>query len=363
MAAAAERAAYRPAPWWNRASYRVFWFVVGGAIRVLFRLRIENRPRLRGPAVLVANHASFIDPMVLGAASWRRIRFMMASMHYDSPRGNWFYRWHRAISVSLTGANRESLRTARASLEAGEIVGVFPEGGLTRTGLLREPKFGLLSYMIAGFDETRDRDVVFVPVGINYDRVIEDRVLTHSRKTQIGKRTFQFGIGKVFGFVWNLIVLRYQGKLYRYGYACASFGEPVSLKDWLKRKRRKISAASPEQKFALIEKFGTDLMQDVGKVIPVLPVALVSSVFESSGQEAMTELELKSRCFELSKELEANGAHLYIPREDRDYAVGAGLRMLTLRHLVIEEDGCFRASPDEGELITYYANSIRHLLA
>jgi hypothetical protein len=45
------------------------------------------------------------------------------------------------------------------------------------------------------------------------------------------------------------------------------------------------------------------------------------------------------------RELEARGAHIYIPRHDQDYAIGVGLRMLTLRHAVIEEDGLFRPDP------------------
>jgi glycerol-3-phosphate O-acyltransferase len=52
---------------------------------------------------------------------------------------------------------------------------------------------------------------------------------------------------------------------------------------------------------------------------------------------------------------------LYIPREDQDYAFGVGLRMLTLRHAVLEEAGLFRAAPQERELLAYYANAIAHL--
>ena len=50
-----------------------------------------------------------------------------------------------------------------------------------------------------------------------------------------------------------------------------------------------------------------------------------------------------------------------IPRADRDYAISVGLRMLTLRHLVLEEDGNYRANPKELILLKYYANAIAHL--
>jgi glycerol-3-phosphate O-acyltransferase len=61
--------------------------------------------------------------------------------------------------------------------------------------------------------------------------------------------------------------------------------------------------------------------------------------------------------------VEAAGGHVYVPRTDRDYALAVGLRMLTLRGLVQEEDGLFQADPSELTLLRYYANSIAHLLA
>jgi glycerol-3-phosphate O-acyltransferase len=61
------------------------------------------------------------------------------------------------------------------------------------------------------------------------------------------------------------------------------------------------------------------------------------------------------------RELEAAGAHIYIPRQDQGYAFEVGLRMLTLRRLALEEDGLFRAAPDQLDALLYYANSIAHL--
>ena len=61
--------------------------------------------------------------------------------------------------------------------ESGIVQAVFPEGGLTRDGNMRTPKLGLLDYMLRAFDARSPRDLVFVPVGINYDRVLEDRAL------------------------------------------------------------------------------------------------------------------------------------------------------------------------------------------
>ena len=74
-----------------------------------------------------------------------------------------------------------------------------------------------------------------------------------------------------------------------------------------------------------------------------------------------SELELKAEVLRVIEELSGAGAHIYIPRADQDYAVTVGLRMLTLRKLVSENDGLYSPLREELPLLRYYANSIRHL--
>ena len=95
----------------------------------------------------------------------------------------------------------------------------------------------------------------------------------------------------------------------------------------------------------------------------MLPVPLVATVLLECGERAIDELELKSAVAALVQRLQSADAHLYLPRGDWDYAVSAGLRMLTLRHLVDESSGLYRARASETALLRYYANSIAHLLA
>ena len=74
-------------------------------------------------------------------------------------------------------------------------------------------------------------------------------------------------------------------------------------------------------------------------------------------------LELKAAALARMATLEAGGAHLYIPRQDQDYAFEVGLRMLSLRHLVIEDDGIYRPAAGQLDALAYYANAIVHLAA
>ena len=103
-----------------------------------------------------------------------------------------------------------------------------------------------------------------------------------------------------------------------------------------------------------------DLMQEVGKTIPVAPVSLVASVFVEEPDKNFSKSEIKARVASMIGELEERGARVYFPRSNRDYTIEVGLRMLTLRHFVLIEDNLFRAAPEEVLALRYYANAIAH---
>ena len=83
---------------------------------------------------------------------------------------------------------------------------------------------------------------------------------------------------------------------------------------------------------------GQALMATIGRTIPVLPVPLVARVLAADPQRAWSELELKGAVLALMERAETLGAHVYVPRSDRDYAISVGLRMLTLRHLALDDE-------------------------
>jgi glycerol-3-phosphate O-acyltransferase len=151
------------------------------------------------------------------------------------------------------------------------------------------------------------------------------------------------------------------GKRYRYGYACVNFGRPQSMREFVRRAGLDFRTLDDASRRAAVAQVGRELMERIGAIVPVLPVPLVASVLLRDTARALTELELKAAVNELIERVEALGAHAYVPRSDRDYAVGVGLRMLTLRHLVFDEDGVFRVNPGEIAVLAYYANSIAHL--
>lgn len=116
----------------------------------------------------------------------------------------------------------------------------------------------------------------------------------------------------------------------RFGYACVNFGAPVSMREYCAQHGIDFHKLDAGERKRAIGEFGGHLMAAV-RVVPVLPVPLVAAVILGHGRAGLSELELKAQVNALIERLEAAGAHTYIPRKDLDYAVGVGLRMLTLR--------------------------------
>jgi len=98
--------------------------------RVYHRVTVKRPCRLprKGPAILVCNHTSGLDPSIVQATSSRLIRWMMAREYYDLPAMRWIFDAVGPILVDRNGRDMAATRTALQALESGYVVGVFPEG-------------------------------------------------------------------------------------------------------------------------------------------------------------------------------------------------------------------------------------------
>jgi glycerol-3-phosphate O-acyltransferase len=248
--------------------------------------------------------------------------------------------------------------------EAGVAQAIYPEGGLSRDGLLRPPKLGLLDYMLKSFDPAGANDIVFVPVALNYDRVLEDRTLLRSLDTGTSRASKLVALRTGLAFWLGQVALMLRGRWFRFGYACVNFGRLVSARDWLAANARAsggdLRGLEKDKRFEVIGQLASDLMAKVALIVPVLPVSLIATVLIEA-ERPIDELELKVRAGNLMAHFEQKGAKLYVPRGDRDYSFHVGLRMLALRHLVEEAAGLYSAVAAERPLLTYYANAIAHL--
>jgi acyl-[acyl-carrier-protein]-phospholipid O-acyltransferase/long-chain-fatty-acid--[acyl-carrier-protein] ligase len=122
-------------------------FVLWMLTHTVYRIRIrgqENVP-FHGPALLVANHVSFIDGLLVGACVQRFIRFMVWKPYYEHRAFHWLLSRMYAIPVGLSGPRDmvESIRAARKQLAEGHLVCIFAEGAISRTGNLLPFRRGL----------------------------------------------------------------------------------------------------------------------------------------------------------------------------------------------------------------------------
>jgi len=163
-------------------------------------------------------------------------------------------------------------------------------------------------------------------------------------------------------YITNSFALRIRGGWHRFGYAIVNFGPPISMKEYIKKHQVNFRNLDKAKRFEDIKGLAQNLMTAVGRVVPVAPVSLISTVFAENPKKHFSDFEIAARVQELIQGLEKNRAHIYIPRSDWTYAIQVGLRMLTLRHIVEIEDDLYHAIPEEIKILHYYANSIHHLL-
>jgi len=296
--------------------------------------------------VFVMNHRSNMDYILVGYLMSRASALSYAA-------GEWARLWPLGPIVRMMGAyfirrrSRGALyrkvlaRYVRMSTEGGVTQAIFPEGGLSLDGRVGPPKLGLLSYMVDGWAEG-DRDVIFVPVALNYDRVLEDKFLIKADKS--GNRRFKppmMTIVRVsLRHFWQRLSFRFKP----FGTASVGFGEPVRLSE--------IAGAVPPEERA--EAVGTRVMAHVRKVVPVMPVPLVSRVLLEQRDVSRGELER-----EVGAMIEGlQGKGLTLPRRAATEVVRDALVLLTERKIVRETGDRVIIVEDAEDTHQFYANSI-----
>ncbi len=324
-----------------------------------YRVRVVNQDRniIReidpdATVVAIMNHRSNMDYVL--------VTYLVAG---DTPLsyavGEWARRWPLRPLIKMMGGyfiRRKSLnplyrkvlaRYVQLATKEGVVQAVFPEGGLSRTGGLIAPKLGILSYITNGFDPDGPRDIVFLPVGLNYDRVLEDRTLIAAAGN--GKARFRFRWITVIRYIGRHLLQRVSGRFHRLGFAAVSFGEPVSLKAFVAEH----GGSDPEQ-------LAAHLMHEVGRAVPILPVPLIARHLVLSDGEASLQ-ELRVAFTQDVKGAEKAASEVHLPVDGPAKPMHDALRMLEVRGVVQIEGDRITVPETFMPLMNYYAASIAHV--
>ncbi|MEM1302233.1 MAG: 1-acyl-sn-glycerol-3-phosphate acyltransferase [Pseudomonadota bacterium] len=310
------------------------------------RAVIENLPD-DATVVFVMNHRSNMDYVLVTYLAGEA-----AALSYAV--GEWARVWPLSRLIKSMGAyfirrrsrgllyRRVLARYVDLATRNGVTQAVFPEGGLTLDGHLAPPKLGLLSYAV---DTHRNGgpNIVFVPVAINYDRVLEDRILVQAGEA--GTRRFKARISVILWFILRKIWLRLRGRFLRFGRAAVVYGDPV-----------------PMERFAddtEVKDIATALMAEIGAVMPVLWVPLMCRVLlqedRALSEEALTAAVIA--------EARLVSAGMLDDLDDGSEHILAARKNLEQRHLITKTSEGWAIKTGEVALIRFYAASIDHYFA
>jgi 1-acyl-sn-glycerol-3-phosphate acyltransferase len=124
-------------------------FLVWILIHTIDRVKVTGMDHLpeEGPVIIASNHVSFADPLILGGMIRRPVNFVMYYKIYKIPVLNFIFRTGKAIPIAGRDENPEILENAyhrmHGVLEAEDVLGIFPEGGITRDGEIQPFRHGI----------------------------------------------------------------------------------------------------------------------------------------------------------------------------------------------------------------------------
>lgn len=317
-----------------QVGYRVARAIVNGLYQVVVDKKnleaVQRLPR-RSVVIFVANHRSNVDYVLMAYLLARHITLSYAVgewarvwplEHLFKSFGSYFVRRGFRDPFYHTVLKRYVQHISARGLTQG----IFLEGGLSRDGRLREPKIGLLDYLVQlKADPSFHDDLVFVPVGINFDWVLEDEHLLdeaagRARKPTLASKAASLARLVVFGpptLVANAIRLA-SGRIRRHGYASVRIGEPLSFDEYRARHASEWeagAAAGGGARVDAVKHLATHLMARIARSIPVTPVPLACAALVRLGPGAIALDALRTEIARLRVRAERAGAAVLLGRE------------------------------------------------
>lgn len=229
----------------------------------------------------------------------------------------------------------------------------YLEGGRSRSGKLREPKYGMLAYVADSWRRGSCEDVVLVPTSIAYDQ-IQDVGAHAAEQRGAAKEKESFG--------WMVRVLRTMRR--RYGRIYVNFGEPVSLADTLEPYGPG-AAPDPEASHLEVAKLAFEVAVRINRVTPITPISLVTLALLGAGDRALTVEETHDSLRDFIAFVERRGLQVTEPLDPDDAdSVRLALDELAAHDVVRKVEGgsatVYAVGPEQALKAAFYRNTIVH---
>ena len=302
----------------------------------------------KATVVFVMNHRSNMDYVLVTYLASKRSALSYAV-------GEWARIWPISLLIRAMGAffirrksrgllyRRVLARYVQMATQGGVTQAVFPEGGLSLDGRLAPPRLGFLNYVLSGW-EPQARDVVFVPVSINYDRVLEDYILLAAGKR--GQRRFGANISVIARFMAQQFWLWLTGRYKRFGYAAVHFGKPVSLSDVHRREGCDLLACACTRDHGPGRGWHTCFASSTHRI-------------DTHQKAPLRALELNAAFVAVMQAVEPE----YLPATPDAWteAAEAGVLNLMQRKLIVHDAGRYVITEKGKSVLPYYAASLSHI--
>lgn len=343
--------------------------------------------------VYVANHRSNADYIVLSVGAMRQVALSYAVGEwarvwpldtlfrsfgsYLIRRGERDPLYHRVLSRYLQLVAGRGLTTA-----------FFLEGALSRDGAFRVPKIGLLDYLVGILQDDPGREIVFIPVGLNFDRVFEDRTLTaeapdapppQARDKVISLWRILRGLPRL---LLGLVGPAWLAAHRRFGYAAVRFGPAVPIRTLLPD-ADSVARLPRKERQARMAGLADLLMAEVAQVVPATPVCLVCVALLAGARDPVALVRLvreaiaarraagaplaQGRAFasiQAGRADEDDGSDAarisaeIVDVEEAERTVDLAMELLVRRGLVRRESGHIVVNDAAMNLVRYYARSL-----
>ena len=362
------------------AYYRFGYFVSRALLHLFYKVSAEQHGRIGAEAlpkdaivVYLMNHRSNADYVLVGYVLTGRVAISYAV-------GEWArafpleYIFKSFGSYFIRRKFREPLyhkvleRYVQLITRNGVTQGIFPEGALTRDGKLHAGKIGLLDYIIGVARDPAYRSRLYlVPVAINYDRVLEDRSLLRELAIREGQRTppKRQQMREVAGYMWWTAGRFVTGRFKRYGRAAVTIGEPMALEPWfeaVEADNGDIFAMPRHERLAEVQTLCDEMMSRIGSIIPVTPVTLACAAIQSLDSDFISRAQILSRMSDMRDVLDELNARTIRAEGPIEETFDRAWKMLSMRKMLVESGDGYAVLPKNRSLISYYANSVAHLL-